>query len=108
MRNRISFFKDDLGNWINDQKQITQHAFTYFQQIYFSDHRYSHLQGTYGSTSRFYKIDLSSLDSPLHNQEVIHAVFSFKPYKAPRIDGFHPILSTSLGSSGKFSTKILT
>lgn len=62
-RNKISFFKYDVVNWINDHKQITQNDLCYFQQIYSRDHPYTNLQGIYGSTKSFHKLDLSTLDN---------------------------------------------
>lgn len=39
--------------------------------------------------NNFHRVDLEDLDIPLLDQEVVQALFSFKPFKAPRPDDLH-------------------
>lgn len=42
-KNKISYFKDNSGNWIMDHNAIVSHTVTFFQNMYTSAHSYTHL-----------------------------------------------------------------
>ncbi|KAH0776459.1 hypothetical protein KY290_007870 [Solanum tuberosum] len=89
-RNNIYFFKDDNDNWITSHKKIVEHAFSYYNLCFTTDHSTTYWKDIHNSTPRFHKLDLSPLDRPLADFEVVQALFPFKTLKAPRSDGFHP------------------
>ncbi|KAG5600420.1 hypothetical protein H5410_031790 [Solanum commersonii] len=67
--NKISFFKDEQGNWFDDHNQILSHTSSYFQQIYQSDHLSSNWKDICYSPKSSHNLDLITLDRPLHNLE---------------------------------------
>lgn len=40
-KNKIAFFKDSEGNWIDDPPKIMDHTYSYFQQGFTTIHTYS-------------------------------------------------------------------
>lgn len=64
-RNKINYFKDEEGNWINDHKLIMSHVSNYFKDIFTSSHNSAKLKALGPKPSNLNKTDLCSLDSPL-------------------------------------------
>lgn len=73
-----------------DHNVIVSYTFTLFKSMYTSDHSYTYLQSMYTFPKSFHKLDLTNLDRPLSDWEVIQVVFSFKPFKALSPNGIHP------------------
>ena len=84
-KNRITHFKDNLGNWINDPTQILEHALHFFQNAFNIEHSSTNLLSIRNNPQSFTNIDLSTLDNQLSPNEVVKAIFSFKPFKSPGV-----------------------
>lgn len=93
--NKISYFKNDNGNRITDPQHIIDHAFNYFSNGFTTTHTSTSWNHITRATTSFHTLDLSDMDRPLYDQEIITALFSFQPYKAPGPDGLHPQLFLS-------------
>lgn len=89
-KNKIIYFKDDLGNWINEPAQILQHTLVFFQYMFKTDHTSTNCLGIRNNPQSFTNIDLTILDKQLSPAEVVNAIFSFKPFKSPGPDDIHP------------------
>lgn len=89
-RNKITFFKDNAGNWINDHSLILSHVQNYFTFAFTSSHTHSSWTNPLNTQSRCKKINLDHLDTPLLDNEIKSAVFSFIPFKSSGPDGLHP------------------
>lgn len=89
-KNKIVYFKDNNDNWITHPTEIHQHVFQFFTSSFTTSQcstDWTHLKS---SPLSFHNFDLSDLDRPLQDFEITQAIFSFKPFKAPGPDGFHP------------------
>lgn len=89
-RNCIISFIDDTGNLIYDQADIDAHIFNYFKALYSTIHldaanHYNHYPFFILTDS-----DKIHLGKDLCDHEILEALKSFKPFKAPRPDGLHP------------------
>ncbi|XP_075095411.1 uncharacterized protein LOC142173689 [Nicotiana tabacum] len=89
-RNRIISFIDDTGNLIYDQADIEAHIFHNFKALYSTVHldaanHYNHYPFPILTDS-----DIIHLGKNLCDHEILEALKSFKPFKAPRLDSLHP------------------
>lgn len=89
-RNKINFFKDEVGNWINDPLLIMSYVNNYFKDLFTSSHVITSRKNPLKPSSNVGQVDLTTLDGPLQEIEIKRAIFSFKPFKAPGPDGLHP------------------
>jgi len=89
-RNKILSLQLDDDSWIYDQNLIIQHTADYFKKLFNSSHiKSSNHPLIYG------KISLSPNDSQYLGKEptegeILDAVRSFQPFKAPGPDALHP------------------
>lgn len=88
-RNNISFFKDIYGAWISSHLNILNHTLNYFQRIFSTSHHHIFLHNPEFNNTSCHNIDMSTLDYPLQDHEIIKAVYSFRPSKSPRPDSLH-------------------
>lgn len=88
--NRISYFKDNVENWITDHVLISSHAFNYFATCFTTDHNSSPRTSLISTPTNCFYPYLDSLDRPLCDHEIYTALFSLKPFKAPGPGGIHP------------------
>lgn len=88
-KNKIIFFKNDVGNWINDPPEILTHTTHHFLNSFKTSHTSTSWISILHVPTSFKKIDLRILDNPLMPCEVTKAIFSFKPFKAPGPDGIY-------------------
>lgn len=88
-RNKITFFKDLKGNWIDDPPKIMEHTYTYFQHAFTTTHDKSNWNYIKSYPLNYKNNDLSSLDNPLTPSEIRNTIFSFKPFKSPDPDELH-------------------
>ena len=87
-RNRINAIKNDRDIWLYGTNDIMSHAVSFFSTLYKSDqepHRPYTVQGYFPSIDQN---RMSILDSSIDNEEIRHALFQMRPFKAPGIDGF--------------------
>lgn len=89
-RNKITYFKDDSGQWLNDQHFIMSHIYNYFNNIFSTSHSTTDWNIVKCNLSSFHMYDLTTLDKPLSYREITRAIFSFKPFKAPGPNGLYP------------------
>lgn len=85
-KNKIMFFKNDTGNWINDPSEILTHIKQHFLNSFKTSHTSTSWISILHDPTSFDKIDLRMLDNPLMPCEVTKAIFSSKPFKAPGPD----------------------
>lgn len=98
-RNKINYFKDEEGNWINDHKLIMSHVSNYFKDIFTSSHTSTKLKPLGSNPSNLNKIDLRSLDSPLLDLEIKKAIFFSNLLKHPaRMASIHSFIK-DIGTS---------
>lgn len=91
-RNKIIFFKDESGNWINDHASLSSHVLNYFTNIFTTSQVSTNWKEPNNIPLGNTQLDLTSLDAPLLDIEIKKAIFSFKPFKALGPDGLHPFL----------------
>lgn len=90
-RNRISALKDGDGNWITDPVVLKSTITNYYADLYSSSHKHSS-RTLYSNTFATLSNEESTLlAAPLVNQEILNALKSFKPFKAPGPNRLHSI-----------------
>lgn len=89
-KNRIAYFRDDLGNQINDPNKILDHTLNYFVNAFKTDHVTTNWSLIKNNPKAHNKIDLFILDVHLSKEEIYKVVFSFNPFKSPGSDGIYP------------------
>lgn len=87
--NKIVFFKDLEGNWIDDPLKIMEHTLSYFEQVFTTSHCYSNWSSIKTDPLSYKDFSLSSLDNPISPSNIKNALFSFKTFKYPGPDGLH-------------------
>ena len=90
-RNYIASVKDDMGEWITNDKEVTEFFRKGYISLYSTSHdtatRIPHLSAQWhGRLSEEAK---SSLSTMVSSEEIKSALWSMKPYKAPGPDGLH-------------------
>lgn len=90
-RNYIASVKDDMGEWITNDKEVTEFFRKGYISLYSTSHdtatRIPHLSAQWhGQLSEEVK---SSLSTMVSSEEIKNALWSMKPYKAPGPDGLH-------------------
>ena len=91
-KNKISYLKDKLGNWVTDPSLIKHIFKSYFANLFTTDFTSNYLE------PEPFPIPLPNLKlEPLRSlalkptpQEIKKALFELKPFKSPRPDGLHP------------------
>lgn len=93
-RNKIMSLEDDTGRVHESKQDILNHNFDLFRNLYQSDHLFSKriplAPGASHNASNSH--DMQLFDSPLRDSEIIQALKSFKPLKAPGPDRLHHFL----------------
>lgn len=98
-RNKITYFKDYSGNWINDPVAILQHKSQYFQNMFDTNHTSTDWSSIKRKPSNFNHIDLTVLDKQLLPTEVVNSIFSFKLFKASASMAYILSFTKNIGSS---------
>lgn len=88
-RNKITHFKNEAGEWINDPIEILNHIYDYFLKAFSTSHQHTNWLDITTSPNTFGRVNLDSLDNPLMPYEITKDIFSFKPFKAPGPYGIH-------------------
>lgn len=84
-RNRITSLDMNAGDSLDNPEAIHKHIYYFFQILYTTKHLFSPWKPLDGS------IFSRTPDEPLRDTKITLAVKSFKPTKAPRFDGLHPL-----------------
>lgn len=89
-RNKLTYSKDDIGKWVNDQHLIMSHICNYFNDTFTTSHSITNWNSIKTNPSSHYKYDLTNLDNSLLDDEITRALVSFKPFKSPGQMTFTP------------------
>ena len=88
-KNRVEALRREDGSWSFDAEEIKQMMVHHFHNVYTSDRNVSHaLELCPRATFHFNAIHLSLLMGILPDEEVLAALSSIKPFKAPGPDGY--------------------
>ncbi|GLT63047.1 hypothetical protein SLA2020_356410 [Shorea laevis] len=101
-RNKILGLKNPAGDWIYDSSSISKLATDFFQDLFSTalDHSFmDSFQSIQLSTDESLRLD--SLSGIPFEAEILKAVHSMKPYKAPGPDGTHPLFYQKLWATVK-------
>lgn len=77
IRNKIIYFIDPEGNWIDDPQKIMDHTLSYFKENFSTSHSHSNWSSIKSDTPSHHQIDLSSLDTNISPIEIKNVIFSF-------------------------------
>lgn len=89
-RNHITSLQDSVGNWISEDHIIKDHILEFYTSLYSTDFNTSGWSHSL-AISCFVPPDITfSLSASLLGKEVVDAIYSFKPFKAPGPNGLHP------------------
>lgn len=88
-KNRIVSLESDSGETFDISDAIHKYTGSFFSKLYTTEQAFS----TNRLTVNYQKVDSCVLfqDRPLIDMEIIQAVKSFKPLKAPGSDDLHPL-----------------
>uniref|UniRef100_A0A2N9F7H7 Reverse transcriptase domain-containing protein n=1 Tax=Fagus sylvatica TaxID=28930 RepID=A0A2N9F7H7_FAGSY len=91
-RNKIWCLKDSMGNWSQSTTQLKTLIRDYFVTLYSTECTSSDLCNSLVPNGVSFSEEIKAiLDVDVSKQEIVAAFKSFKPYKAPGPDGFHPV-----------------
>jgi hypothetical protein len=89
--NRINGIKDDAGNWLSNLEDIKAHFISGFHSLYQTDQISCQLTPTplpcWGAILSIE--EANTIASPPSDSEILYALNSMKPFKAPGNDGLH-------------------
>lgn len=90
-RNRISCLKDQVGNWINGDREVAHFLRCGYAELFISSHSCSSLNPW---DPPFWQVcvkeeDLVKSDCPVIDEEIKAGLWSLKAFKAPGPDGLH-------------------
>lgn len=107
-RNKINFFKDDTGNWINEHHLIMSHVLKYFTDTFTTSHSLTSWISPLGNPYIHTNLDLNFLDTPLLDIEIKRAIYSFN-FQSPMAGWPPPVLfSEILENHRSFCNKTLS
>jgi hypothetical protein len=90
--NKIWCLKDSMGNWSQSTTQLKTLIRDYFVTLYSTECTSSDLCNSLVPNGVSFSEEIKAiLDVDVSKQEIVAAFKSFKPYKAPGPDGFHPV-----------------
>ena len=89
-RNRIWCLRDSTGNWTHASQTIKSMILAHFNMLFTSNmlHAPLHPPSLINHNSLSHDIQIT-LNGEVNGLEIKSAIFSFKPYKAPGLNGFH-------------------
>jgi hypothetical protein len=91
-RNKIWCLRDPLGNWSQSTTQLKTLIRDYFVKLYSTECTASNLYNSPAPNCVSFSEEIkATLGEDVSKQEIAAAFKSFKPFKAPGPDGFHPI-----------------
>lgn len=90
-RNIILSLRDSVGNWISDTHLLHRHISNYFLNCFTTEATSCNLFSNYP----IHHLALSNTDqltllNPISPNEIVSSIKSFKSYKGPGPNGFHP------------------
>ncbi|GAV60987.1 hypothetical protein CFOL_v3_04515, partial [Cephalotus follicularis] len=87
-KNHIVRIRDEAGNWVEWENDISQVAVNYFSKIIGSLDQETCIYNLNGYAKWITSEQTRSLGSPISRQEVKDALWSQNPSKAPGLDGY--------------------
>lgn len=90
-RNKILGFKLASGEWCTDDLTLQEEAQNFFQNLFYSSEVYQNSDFKVRNIPKLDEDGISSLTQPISREEVMFALNSMHPYKAPEPDGFQGI-----------------
>jgi len=98
--NCIETLKDDNGHWITEAAEIKQSVVNYFATLFSesTSHPQNHLPS--GRFPRIQEDQFAELSKPYSDEEVLLALCSMQPLKAPGPDGYHALFFSEVLALG--------
>ena len=90
-RNMINAVKNEVGDWITEEREVMNHFREGFMKLYTTSqvmNNWNIVKWTSWQV-RLTEEEKSSLDMPVSDDEITTALWSLKAYKAPGPDGLH-------------------
>jgi hypothetical protein len=87
-KNNIVMLRDGEGRWVEESSQVHNMVTNYYKELFALNHTMSEWAQSATTYPVLDEVTLSRLSNDIEDDEVKHALFCMKPWKAPGPDGF--------------------